>query len=106
MHRVKLVVRLVQRGATAGGYVRQLQLPFVPYVGMKFEQGTSCALWEAAGNEELSPSIEEVVYDIAEAEIVCLFTVDKPLSSSLWQTLDFATHGKRSMELNTSATDR
>ncbi len=98
MHRVKLIVRLVENGVTTGGYVRQLELPFVPCVGMKFEQGTSCRLWEVDG-DELNPSIEEVVYDLDEEEIVCLLSVEKALSSSFWETLDLAAHGIRCAEL-------
>ena len=100
MYKVKLVVRLLQDGATAGGYVRQLELPLVPCTGMKFEQGISTRLWETTDNDELSPAVEEVVYDIDDEVIVCLFTIAKPLAASFWHKLRFEELGMKCAELN------
>ncbi len=41
--KVRLAVRLSQDGKVTGGYVRDIELPFVPQLGMHFEQGTN--LW-------------------------------------------------------------
>ena len=70
MFHVKLIVQLIQRDATIAGYVRELDLPFLPCIGMKFEEGTSTRLWET-DTEELNPAVEEVIYDLDEEQIVC-----------------------------------
>jgi hypothetical protein len=60
---VKLIVRVVNGKQVVGGYVRDLELPFVPTIGMKFEQGSSTWLWETVNGKELNPSVQEVIYD-------------------------------------------
>lgn len=99
MYKVKLVVCLVEKGVTKGGYVKQFELAFVPCVGMKFVQGISTRLWETADGKELSPAVQEVIYDLDYEEIICLFTINKPLESSFWQRLNFEKLGMRCAEL-------
>jgi hypothetical protein len=83
-YKVTLLVRHVSEGQLIGLYVRDdLNLPFVPTVGMQFKQGTSTWLWETYGRE-LMPSVETVTYDFDEEAFVCLLTVDDALSSSFW----------------------
>ena len=84
MYKVKLIARLRSDDLSVAGYAHELDLPFVPVVGMKFKQGTSTWLWETA-NGELAPKIEEVVYDLDEDLFACLFTVDQVLRSSFWK---------------------
>jgi hypothetical protein len=82
--RVCLVVRVVNsNNETIGGYAREVDLPFVPTVGMKFKQGISTRLWETE-NGELSPSVNEVVYNFDEETIYCLFEVNEFLKSAFW----------------------
>ncbi|RNF30687.1 hypothetical protein NM04_11240 [Massilia aurea] len=84
MHKVTLLVRHVANGQLVGLYVRaEMELPFVPTVGMQFKQGTSTWLWETDSGE-LMPSIETVTYDLDDGVFVCLFTVDQPLKASFW----------------------
>ena len=83
MYKVKFVVRHKSEGYTLGGYVRDLELPFVPIIGMQFKQGVSTWLWET-GKGELAPKVEAVVYDLDEELFACLFTVDQELNSSFW----------------------
>ncbi|MDB5745469.1 MAG: Psed [Massilia sp.] len=53
---------------------------------MRFKQGISTRLWETEVGE-LDPVVEEIIYDIDEEAMVCLFTVPKPLVSTCWKTL-------------------
>ena len=87
-HKIKFVVRITNGGETAG-YVRDLELPFVPTVGMRFEQGVSTPMWETSTSERkyLTPCVEEVIYDFNEESLVCLFTIDSTLASSFWTPL-------------------
>lgn len=98
MHKVKLVVRVVSDQAAIGGYVRDLELPFIPSIGMRFEQGVSTGLWQT-WDGELCPSVEEVVYDLDEGAAVCLFTIKEKLSSTFWTELRVAELGVRCAEL-------
>ncbi|MFK0033025.1 hypothetical protein [Pseudomonas monteilii] len=85
MHKVMLAVRVIQRGEVIRGYYRNLELPFVPAEGMRFEQGTSTTMWETVSGQQIDPQVERVVYDLDEDLIVCLFTVDQPLAASFWE---------------------
>lgn len=85
MHKVMLAVRVIQRGEIVRGYYHNLELPFVPTEGMRFEQGISTKMWETVSGRQIDPQVERVVYDIDEERIVCLFTVDQPLAASFWQ---------------------
>lgn len=85
MHKVMLAVRAIQRGEVIRGYYRNLELPFVPAEGMRFEQGISTTMWETVSGQQIDPKVERVVYDLDEGQIVCLFTVDQPLAASFWQ---------------------
>ncbi|MGE8436833.1 MAG: hypothetical protein ACN6P2_09875 [Pseudomonas palmensis] len=85
MHKVMLAVRVVQSGEVIRGYYRDLELPFIPTVGMRFEQGTSTTIWETVSGQQLDHGVERVIYDLDEDQIVCLFTVNQPLAASFWQ---------------------
>jgi hypothetical protein len=89
MHKVKFIVRHVSNGELQGGYVRELELPFVPTIGMGFKQGASTWLWET-GEGELAPTVEAVVYDLDDDVFACLFTVDKELVASFWTSFGSA----------------
>lgn len=84
MHKVLLAVRVVQKGELLGYCSHQLTLPFTPFPGLRFEQGTSCKLWETMTGSELNPEIEHVMYDLDEEQFVCLFNVGIPLRASFW----------------------
>jgi len=84
---VVLVVRVINTDKEIiGGYVFELDLPFVPTVGMKFKKGNSTWLWETKYGE-LSPGIEEVVYNIDEEKIYCLFEIKYFLVNSIWKEI-------------------
>jgi hypothetical protein len=85
MHKVLLAVRIAQRGEVLCYLSHDLTLPFVPFPGLRFEQGISCRLWETPTGKELDPEVERVIYDLDEEQFVCLFTVDLPLSATFWQ---------------------
>lgn len=84
MHKVLLAVRVVQKGELVGYCSHQLNLPFAPFPGLRFEQGTSCKLWETMTGSELAPAVERVIYDLDEEQFVCIFNVDIPLRASFW----------------------
>ena len=84
MHKVMLAVRVVQHGEVVRGYFHELELPFVPTVGMRFEQGSSTTLWETITRKQIDPAVGRVIYDLDEGLIVCLFTVDLPLAATFW----------------------
>lgn len=89
-YRVELLVRHVVNGKVVALYVRDdLELPFVPTVGMQFKQGTSTWLWET-DKSELMPAIETVIYDFDEETLVCLFTVNEELNASFWKKIEGA----------------
>lgn len=87
MFKILLAVRVVRNGMVQGGYSRELELPFIPTIGMQFEQGISTTLWETASGEELDPAVERVIYDLDENLFVCLFNIPLPLAASFWQDL-------------------
>lgn len=95
MHKVKLVVRYLFQDVLAALYVHQLELPFVPQIGMKFEQGMSTWLWETTNGEKLNPPVDDVIYDIDEEELICLFTVEERLASAFWEELSPETKPQR-----------
>lgn len=84
MHKVLLVVRSVHEGIIGCGYSRELELPFVPFAGLQFEQGSSTKLWENTLKYQPRPAIERVIYDLDEGRFVCLFTIEGELSNSFW----------------------
>jgi hypothetical protein len=89
-YRVELLVRQVVSGKVVALYVSDdLELPFVPSVGMQFKQGNSTWLWET-DEGELMPAIETVTYDLDEKTLVCLFTVEQPLNASFWTKIEGA----------------
>lgn len=89
MHRVLLAVRVVTNGETTAGYYRELELPFVPTIGMRFEQGISTTIWETThGKGELDPAVERVIYDLDEQQFICLFTVKNRLDATFWQDIE------------------
>jgi hypothetical protein len=89
-YKVELLVRQVVKGEVVALYVSEdLELPFVPSVGMQFKQGTSTWLWEIEGGE-LMPKIEAVICDLDQETLVCLFTVEKSLKSGFWTKIEGA----------------
>jgi len=89
-YKVVLLVREVSSEQLQALYVREnLQLPFVPTIGMSFKQGTSTWLWETSKGE-LMPTVEAVTYDLDEEMFVCLLTVNQPLKASFWTKLEGA----------------
>lgn len=54
MHKVMLAVRVIQRGEVIRAYYRNLELPFVPAEGMRFEQGRSTTMWETVSGSRLT----------------------------------------------------
>lgn len=99
MCKVKLVVRCLEDGEIVAGYLKQMELPFVPQVGMRFDRGGSTHLWETVDDEDLAPKIEDLVYDIDEEEIVCLFTVNKKLAASFWTEIRLEKVGAQQTDL-------
>ncbi|MES2740772.1 MAG: hypothetical protein V4754_07445 [Pseudomonadota bacterium] len=87
MYKVKLIVWVKSGSAFVRGYFRELNLPFIPSLGMQFKKGTSTWLWETQ-NGEIAPKVEAVVYDIDEDLFACLFIVDQELKSSFWTDID------------------
>ncbi|MEC0091792.1 hypothetical protein [Paenibacillus macquariensis] len=86
---VNLVVRVVDKQERIiGGYVKEMELPFVPTIGMKFKQGSSTWLWETE-NGELNPSVKEIVYNIDEEKLYCLFDIHESLKSSFWKEIPY-----------------
>jgi hypothetical protein len=87
-YRVELLVRELSGSKLVALYASEdLELPFVPTVGMRFMQGTSTWLWETKTGE-LMPSVESVTYNLDEGLFVCVFTVDEPLKSAFWTKID------------------
>ena len=82
---VNFVVKVIDENDDAiTGYVLNLDLPFIPNVGMKITGGTSCLLWETQSGRKLNPKIQEVVYNMDEEAVYCLFEINELLSSSRW----------------------
>lgn len=87
-YKVELLVRQMENGKVVALYHSDdLELPFVPTVGMQFQHGISTWLWETADGE-LMPGVETVTYDFNQLVLVCLFTVHKPLKSSFWTKIE------------------
>lgn len=82
--RVVLVVRVFDNAPTA--YTRELDLPFIPPVGMKLNGGTSTWLWETEKGR-LNPEVKEVVYNVDEEAVYCLFVVREHLVNTFWQEI-------------------
>lgn len=70
-----------------GGYYMERDIPFLPTKDMKFEHGTSTWLWETKDGFVLSPSVKEIVYDINEKKVFCLFETNKHLISTYWNKI-------------------
>lgn len=87
-YRVELLVREVVDSELVALYVSDdLELPFVPTMGMQFKQGTSTWLWETQ-TDELMPKVEAVTYNLDENLFVCVFSVNESLSSSFWSKIE------------------
>ena len=76
-------------------FVKSLELPFVPTVGMRFDYEGSSWIWEME-RDSFSPSVVEVVYDLAEERFGAIFRVSSShgrLGSSFWEgPLDRSRH--------------
>ena len=81
--KIVLVVKVISEGRLSAAYARDIELPFVPTIGMKFKQGVSCWLWETQEDTEFPP-VKEIVYNLDEEIIYCLFEVHDKLKSSFW----------------------
>lgn len=66
-------------------YIRELDLPFVPAVGMQILRSGVHGIW-TTDKGELAPLIESVIYDLDEERFICTFTIDTALNSSFWET--------------------
>lgn len=84
MHKVLLAVRIINREGITGYASRELELTFQPFVGLRFENGSS-RIWRSHEGLDPAPEVERVIYDIQQEQLVCLFTVNAPLSSPFWQ---------------------
>ncbi|ALS22198.1 hypothetical protein [Paenibacillus naphthalenovorans] len=86
MYKVCFVVNVLDdMGDVMKGYLKVLELPFVPTVGMKFKQGISAWMWETELGE-VDPPIKEVVYNLDEEMFFCLFHIyGLSLRSSFWK---------------------
>lgn len=86
--KICLVVRVVSRDdETIGAYAREVELPFVPTVGMEFKQGSSTWLWETESGQ-LHPTVKRVVYNFDEETVYCLFEITEYLKSSFWTEIN------------------
>lgn len=82
--KVCLVVRVIDENEyMLAGYTRSIELPFVPTLGLKFKQGSGTTMWDTELGE-LSPVIKEVVYNLDEETVYCLFEINESLQSSFW----------------------
>lgn len=70
-----------------GAYALNLDLPFLPHIGMRFTQGSGTALWETRSGIEF-PAVKEVVYNVDEETCYCLLIVKDRLTSSLWTEIE------------------
>ena len=81
------VVRVIDKEKkTIGGYAQELDLPFVPTVGMRL-CGGSGILWKTKDDSYINPRIEDIVYDIDEEAVFCLFEIDKLLAHAFWKEI-------------------
>ena len=92
MYKIIMFTSLVdENGDLETIFEKLLDLPFVPQVGMSFNQGTSTGIWEpvfsrGAGN---LPVVERVFWDLDnEMFVVRLSNIPQPLSSSFWTSTD------------------
>jgi hypothetical protein len=85
--RVCLLVSVLDKDdETVKGYASYIEVPFVPTVGMKFKRNSSTWLWETK-NGELDPEVKEVVYNIDEETVYCLFEIYDELKASFWKEI-------------------
>jgi len=86
--KVTFVVKVVSsENNLLGGYTREFDMPFTPTIGMKIEGGSSTFLWEADSGDKLAPRIQDIVYNVDEEQLFCLFVVDQFLSNSFWRKI-------------------
>lgn len=100
MIKTKLIVRVMKDGEVEGGYVKDVELPFVPTVGMMFRHGISCGMWETKSEGELNPPVKHVIFDFDEECIVALFEIEDFLVSTFWTELNYEELGSRCFEMN------
>lgn len=87
-------------GSVIGAYSRKLKLPFVPTIGMKLKQSSSISLWETTDGNELDPAIKEIVYNIDDNELYCLFEIDQFLKSKYWTRISNFDNNHEFKQLN------
>ena len=71
-----------------GAYRQREKLSFVPTVGMKLRVNSSSGLWKTTDGGFLDPTIKEIVYNMDDAELYCLFEVNQFLASSYWAKIN------------------
>ena len=81
---VDFVAKVVDDTDVIGGYVLTLDLPFTPMLGMKLKGGTSTWLWETVDKNELDPEVKEIVYNLDDEKLYCLFEINNNLASARW----------------------
>lgn len=83
-YRTQFVARLIEDGDVVAFYCSDdVRLPFVPAVGTYFSQASGGWLWATAlGN--LMPAVEDIVYDLDNQLLICLFTIEAALGSPFW----------------------
>lgn len=87
MYKILFIVKVVEDGDVICGHYRELELPFVPTIGMRFDGGTSTTMWETTNGTE-APKVERIMYHFDEEVIACLFTVRNQLASTFWKDID------------------
>ena len=86
--KVTLVVRVInENNELIAAYRQREKLSFIPACGMKFKLGSGSSLWKTADGGELAPPVKEVVYNIDDEELYCLFDIDRPLASPYWEKI-------------------
>lgn len=86
--RVCFIVKVMIKDDLKMAYMKELALPFVPMVGMRLQKGFDASIWEADNGKILHPSVKEIVYNIDDFSIYCLFEVKHPLVSDFWERLE------------------
>ena len=80
-------------------YEREVEIPFIPTLGMRINCGSSTWLWETRDGCELAPAIKDIVYNFDDGIIYCLFEIyDKLLCNSFW--VDISKNIGHSFELS------
>ncbi|SHH52308.1 hypothetical protein SAMN02745823_00164 [Sporobacter termitidis DSM 10068] len=82
-----VVLVLNEEDKIVDAYCRREKLPFAPAIGMKLSVNSRMPLWQTADGMVLDPPIKEIVYNLDDDEVYCLFEVDKELASGYWSKI-------------------